>query len=250
MKLIQSGLTDVGQKRKVNQDSILLCMSEDGNTCLGLVADGMGGHSDGEVASGIIRDYLKVWWDNFDAARYNNNFADMMSSIQDTVYQANEKIYMDYNNGQMCGSTCILLFIHAGQYGVVNAGDSHIYMRRGFSIKSVMIDDVWENQRAVKELLTEKQIQSHSNYGKLVNAVGTDEKITLTSKTGPLKKNDTFIICSDGLYKYCPFKYIKRALWYVNEKNIDDYVQLLKSETYKAGAKDNISIIIVKYVKA
>lgn len=248
MRIVQSGLTDIGQKRKVNQDSILLRRTEDGKTSLSMVADGMGGHTDGEVASGLIRDFLAEWWDSFDAAEYND-FEAIMNSIQTVVRAANDKIYMEYNNGSICGSTCILMFVHDGCYGIVNAGDSHIYMKRGFSIKSVMTDDVWENQRAIREIFTPQQIKNHTNYGKLVNAVGTEDSLSLSLEIGKLKKNDTFILCSDGLYKYCPYKSLKRVLWRANEKNMDECVHFLKEETYKAGAKDNLSLVVVKYVK-
>lgn len=249
MNIIQSGLTDVGQKRSINQDSILTLISENRKTCLSLVADGMGGHTDGEIASGIIKECLIRWWDSFDASKYENNILNMLSSLQDVISAANNKIFDELNKGKISGSTCILLFIHNEQYGAINAGDSHIYMRRGFSIESIMVDDVWENQSIVKESYTKKQIAEHPNCGKLVNAIGTSDKLMVSSKTGLLKTNDTFIICSDGLYKYCPFKHIKKALWLVNKNNIDKYVNYLKRKTYDAGAKDNISIIIVKCLK-
>ena len=111
-----------------------------------------------------------------------------------------------------------------------------------------MKDDVWENQLDVKEKYTKKEIMNHKNYGKLLQAVGIREAFSMTSKTDMLKKGDLFLLCSDGLYKVCKEKDIRRILKNISEDNILDSVKSLITKCYLEGARDNISIIIVKCI--
>lgn len=249
MRIIQAGACDIGKVRQINQDSVIMLSDKEKRSHLYVVADGMGGHSDGEVASNLITSGFNEWWLNYHPEKFQNNFRQILVSIQNKLAEVNRYIFEKYNNGVVCGSTCILLFIFDGQFGIISAGDSRIYTKRGFHIESVMVDDVWENLRSVQDSLTEKQRKSHSNYGKLINAVGTTEELKLSMKTDLLKKNDTFLLCSDGLYKFCPEKYIKKALRKCTEDSINECVHMLIEKTYQNSAKDNISVILVKNVE-
>lgn len=246
MDIVYSGICDIGLKRKVNQDSLLMAESRGQGMYLFAVADGMGGHSDGELASKAFTDGLRAWADAFQAEHYNKNFRNMMTSLQNKIEEVNKKIYMEYNQSQVCGTTCVVLLLYQGTYGVISAGDSRIYLRRGWSTVSLMMDDVWENQRDVQRALTAKQIQNHPNYGKLVNAIGTDREVSLSVRTDTLKKGDAFLLCSDGLYKYCPEKYFKRVLRGTVRENVKENVRNLVEKTHEQGAGDNVSVILVK----
>lgn len=246
MAIIHYEICDIGLERDTNQDSILAKFDRDKNYGLFVVADGMGGHKDGDYASNAITSRLGAWWDKFDPREYNFEFKRMITAIQNNILETNQDIYDKYSNSGICGSTCIVLFIYEGQYAIVSAGDSHIYRKRGRVIESVMIDDVWENQSDVRSRLTKLQIAYSPNKGKLVNAIGAIKDPSLSVVTDELKADDTFLLCSDGLYKYCPMKFIKKIMKKTNVDVIADNVNSLLDETYKHRAKDNISIILVK----
>ncbi len=246
MEIVYSGICDIGLKRKVNQDSLLTAAKHGEDMYLFAVADGMGGHADGELASRALTEGMRIWADAFSAMQFDKDFRNMMISLQNKIEEINRKIYTEYNRSQVCGSTCMVLFIYRESYGVLSAGDSRLYLHRGFKTVSVMTDDVWENQSAVWENLTGKQIRSHPNYGKLVNAVGTQRNVSLSVKTDILKRGDTFLLCSDGLYKYCPEKYLKRILRGAAKDNVEGSVRELLEKVYEQGAGDNVSVILVK----
>lgn len=246
MRIVYSGICDTGLKRETNQDSIFTHSGEDMG--LFVVADGMGGYAHGELASQTITNMFSQWIENFSVELFGGDFLKMMESLEWKLEEANREIFLKYNQEQICGSTCILLFIYKEYYGIINVGDSRIYRKEGWKIKSVMKDDVWENSPQVQENLSKREIINHSNYGKLLQAVGTKESLALTSKTGISEEGDTFLLCSDGLYKMCPERVMAKMARVFSENNMDECIHKLLKECYRAGAGDNISIIMVKCV--
>ncbi len=246
MQIGYFGICDKGLKREVNQDSLLMAARREQGMYLFAVADGMGGHADGELASRALTEGLKAWADGFRPELFGGNFRNMTISLQNRIEEINRKIYMEYNRSQVCGSTCVALFIYGDAYGVFSAGDSRIYLHRGFKTVSLMTDDVWENQVSVQEALTGKQIKNHPNFGKLVNAVGTGKEVSLSVRTDLLKKGDAFLLCSDGLYRYCPEKYLKKTLRGLAKGNLQESAKELLAKAYGQGAGDNVSVVLVK----
>lgn len=163
-----------------------------------VVADGIGGYTGGEIASGTITAGFQNWAENFVPNFFDGIFSKMIKSLENKLEEISREIYHKFNQTQICGSTCILLFIYKGNYGIINVGDSRIYKKDGWKLKSIMKDDVWENRIDVKEGMSKKEIISHTNYGKLLQAVGIREDISIASKTDLLKAGESFLLCSDG----------------------------------------------------
>ncbi|MBR4981533.1 MAG: serine/threonine-protein phosphatase [Lachnospiraceae bacterium] len=248
MRIVYSGICDIGLKRENNQDSIFTYSGKDKDVSLFVVADGMGGYSSGELASQMITNKLSQWVEHFSIELYDGNFLKMMESLEHKLEEINSEIFFRYNQEQICGSTCILLFIYKEYYGIINIGDSRIYKKEGWKIKSLMKDDVWENSPDIQERFSKREIINHPNYGKLLQSVGTKENLALASKTDILRQGDTFLLCSDGLYKMCSEKKLAGMLQFVSESKVEKCVKKMLSACYKAGAGDNVSIIVVKCV--
>lgn len=244
MDISFAGICDMGLKRTINQDSILMYRRDPIH--LFVVADGMGGYADGEIASRWITDSIRKWGADFSEETYEHSFRDMTISLQTCIKQVNKKIYEELNQDQICGSTCVVLFLYKETYAVISIGDSRIYLRRGWKMKSLMPDDVWENQSSVKHSLSKKQIKQSPHMGKLISAIGTRPTITLSVKTDRLSNRDCFLICSDGLYKYCTDRYMRFVMWRSNKNNLNKLADEMLREIYSSGAKDNISAILVK----
>ncbi len=250
MKIIYSGISDVGLKRKINQDAIFFSTDREKKLYLFVVADGMGGHFNGEAASQTIVAGMRKWLDDLSKDHYDaKEFSEIMVSLRNKMEQINNEIYSKYNQQQVCGSTCVILVIYQNMYGVISVGDSRVYLKRGLKVKSLMEDDVWENQIAIRENMDIGTIKKHPNYGKLVYAVGPNKDVSISVKTDNLRPRDTFLLCSDGLYKYCEFRRIRKAMVSVKQSNLEKQLLGLVEDVYKRGAKDNISIIILKAVK-
>lgn len=248
MKIICSGICDKGLIREKNQDFIYINLCDKQDMGLFVIADGIGGCANGEIASKIVTNRLKEWSENFEEVIFDYDFRKMMQNLEKKIIEINLEIYNMFNQSQICGSTCVLLFIYRKNYGIIHVGDSRIYVKDKWKLKSLMKDNVWENKIDVRESMSLKEIVTHANYGKLLEAVGIKENILFSTRTDQLKKGDTFLMCSDGLYKYCPKRYMVQNIMIISESNINEAVKKLLKKCYSVGAKDNISIIIVKCI--
>lgn len=237
------GISETGLVREMNQDAILMHT----NACTGLfaVADGMGGHSHGEWASRCIIMELETWWKRFQAISYDNDFKKMTLSIRQAVEQANRGIYTNYNQIEICGSTIALLFIYRNQYCILYAGDSRVYQYQENRLKLLTIDETWENQAGLSP--QERKNILNPNYGKLINAIGTRKTMRCRILTGRRAGKNSFLLCTDGLYKFCPDKDIKYYLKKSQKSdNLENICYQIRDVVYQNGAGDNVSYIIVR----
>lgn len=237
------GISETGLIREMNQDAIL--MHTDSRMGLFAVADGMGGHSHGEWASRCIMMELEVWWKQFQATAYENDFRRMTLSIKQAVEQANRKIYTNYNRMEICGSTIAVLLLYQNQYCILYAGDSRVYQYQGNGLRLLTIDETWENQAGLSP--EERKDFLNPNYGKLVNAIGTRKTMRCRMLTGLWEDNNSFLLCTDGLYKFCTNKELK---YYMKKSrktdNLENVCYQIRDIVYRNGAGDNVSYIIVR----
>lgn len=240
MKHVQ--VSDVGKVRNVNQDAVYAVSC--GDVGLFAVADGMGGYTQGEKASGLIVDKLANWWNAFDATKYDKDFKRMLSSLQQVLEEANRDIFQQYNQEAVCGSTVVVLFIYHNSYGILHAGDSRVYLYEEHKIKQLTIDEVWENQA---ELTPEERKKNwNSCKGKLLNAVGIRKDLQCRIITNQVRKGMVFLLCSDGLYKYFPERKLRKYMKRVQKgKSLDESCEQLLEKTLEGEAKDNISVVMV-----
>ncbi len=240
-----AGETRVGLVRTVNQDHILALGQ--GEVGLFVVADGMGGHDDGEKASKIITEILRICWKHIEINHYEQDFFKVVASIKSYLEQANTYIYEWCNKDVVCGSTVSALLLYKKSYAIFHAGDSRIYRLEKRKLSQLTVDEVWENDIITKKKFTPSEIESSTKKGKLINAVGTTPQLNLTIKTDCYSEGTSFLLCSDGLYKMISPRRIERALKKINKgTSVQSSMELLMEEVHNAGARDNVSIIIVK----
>ncbi len=234
---------DAGRVRKVNQDAILAAGSQD--TGLFAVADGMGGHSQGEKASRHMIRRLEEWWDVFCPEKYESSFMKMMDGLKRLLWKVNREIYDRYNQEDICGSTIVLLFIYKNAYGIMYAGDSRIYMCHGWKFRQMTADEVWENQPDLTSWEREKKWEQC--HGRLYNAVGVRREMQCSMLTDELKHGMVFLLCSDGLYQYCSTQYLKKCVRKAGrDRDLKAGAQALLKKVYEGEAGDNISLILVQ----
>ena len=245
MNLIYDGITDKGLVREINQDAILMCESDKG--CLFCVADGVGGSTGGEKASGLIVDRLTGWMKT-PMANPGAEFSGYVESLKEVIYESNRIIKNEFSAEGYCASTLVLLFVRGKESAILSAGDSRIFGAKGFSFLSLTSDDVWENSFSAAGLSDEDK-KNHKNHGKLVNAVGIGDEFFLHESTEVLKGKTSFLLCSDGIYRFVKKKELKVALKKGKTKaDLNKNLQVLLQRVYEAGAPDNASAILVKLV--
>ena len=237
------GFSEKG-KRKVNQDRILHLT--DGEKGLFLVSDGMGGHSEGERASQTISSFYENWWNTYDRHSSGNSFFQDVEELREILEQTNRNIWEETQT-DICGATIILLWVKKNQYALFWSGDSRCYevSRRWImpEITQLTVDDVWQNSPEVRRQAGTSI--DHSKYGKLVRAVGVNaDNSFYTVRTGIVKKRTTFLLCSDGVYKYMSRKDFSRAVLTFHRNGLQkDLFGTVREKVYAGGGSDNVSLV-------
>lgn len=242
MEIEVSSICEKGLKRKENQDSILVFQKEE--MALFVVADGMGGCADGSRASQMVVSALKEWAEEFFAEKYSEKFPLMIQDLYKRFEQVNEEIFTNWNQGQVCGSTSVILFLYRNFYGILSVGDSRIYQSRRLRCMRLTKDDVWENLPEIKHRFT--NLKEHPDYGKLVHAVGVEKTLYCDIRTEFFKAGDIFALCSDGVYKMCGEWFLKEKIRFGGLGKLEHRLEEIQSEIIKHGAADNYSLILVR----
>jgi len=251
MDIRYSAICDIGLRAKENQDRVV-CLT-DGQTGLFAVADGMGGLSDGSFASRTIKEELESWWHHYtEETCLTDEIRTGADGLKAALRKANEKILNGTAEGKRCGSTAVALLLENGTFTVISCGDSRCYKaEKGFLFtRSACItkDDIWENTESNIRGLTAEEIRAHKNRGKLVRAVGTGKELSFDEFTGKPAGRSVFLLCSDGMHKRVPEEEVGNAMkgaFSGKEEDLKRICEDLKTQVYRKGAADNISIIIV-----
>lgn len=230
--------------RKVNQDAIYVSAKE--NRGIFAVADGMGGHAGGEIASSAIVNGIRKWW-------CSNDFSDAGAEVDAVAEQCgillnniNIEVFSYFRErGQLGGSTVAILIIWDAQYVILSAGDSRIYRARENKLELLTTDDVWENLPEVKFELSNEKVISDERFGKLSEALGSEERLKISRNSGMLTGKERFLLCSDGVYKYCGHSELERIMCGgMLMGNADRRKEMIRKCAVKSGVDDNYSAII------
>ena len=171
-------------------------------------------------------------------------------SMQTEEADANQEILDNTKEGEICGSTAIVLWIQENAWAVFSCGDSRCYHVYDSLLKKRVIqlttDDVWENQQQNICDLSTAEIQQDVNFGRLIRAVGTNSNFSCSVRSDQMKDRTVFALCSDGIYKVCPERFLKKCLKKaMKTERLKTCVEEIKNEVYQNGAPDNLSLILV-----
>jgi serine/threonine protein phosphatase PrpC len=228
-----ASITHEGLVRKYNEDSIFANVERG----IWVVADGMGGHKDGNVASAMI----------VDAARdieKQSSMATLVADFRKRVAEVNERL-LEISNGEdnaLVGSTIAGLLVHEVDYTCLWAGDSRCYLARGGVLSQVTHDHTEVQELVDKALITQSEARTWPRRNVITRAVGADPDLHLDAVSGKLEAGDCFLLCSDGLTGHVEDSEILSSLTWSSPL---EACQKLLALTLERGAKDNVSIIII-----
>ena len=251
IEIESAGLTDVGKKRKANEDSLFL----DDGLGLYVVADGMGGHRAGEIASQLvvktISEYIQKTKNN--GSGPENNFTDKsLSNVANRLLSgirlSNKVVHdasLDNDSCRGMGSTISAVYFTDGTFIVANVGDSPIYLIRDGRIKLIsVLHTVLAEQAAVDPENAEKLGMEFRHV--LTRAMGTEETVKADIYEIQCFKNDMLVISSDGLSDKATPDEIMRL---VNQNGLDTACQRLVKLANDRGGDDNVTTIVLKVKK-
>ena len=228
-----SAITDVGKVRKLNEDSLL----DRGKVGLWVVADGMGGHSAGDLASQLIVNSL----DKLDPS---DDLAEFVERVEDAVLSVNNRLYEVANaNNQTSGSTVVVLLTRSRYAVVMWAGDSRLYRLRDGQLAKLMTDHTQIELYIEKGLLNRAEAEGHPSNNMVTRAVGVTEHLLLEMDMFELEDGDRFLLCSDGLDKHVKDPEIEEIM---RSGAPEEITHALVDLTLERGAMDNVTVCVVE----
>lgn len=237
-------LSDVGCVRELNEDSGTYIQPDDPELLrtkglLVIVADGMGGHSAGEVASGLAVQVI--------ARAYYEDDGDPRSALESAFHEANAAIHKaaekDASKNGM-GTTCTALVLQNGTAISAHIGDSRIYLVRDDSIYLMTEDHSAVMEMVKAGLITLEQARHHPEKNVILRAMGSHQEVEVSTwkEPFPVKPGDRFLLCSDGLYDLVEDEEIKRIVTLSAPQTACENLIALAKER---GGHDNITVGIV-----
>lgn len=231
-----AGRTDIGRHRASNEDSILL-IPEKG---LFAVADGMGGHRGGRVASHMVTAELG------EIARESAGVLDV-EELERAILQINRHVFERGESDaelQRMGSTVVVLSVHDGHVDIVHIGDSRCYLVRANDGRQLTSD-----HRAIQPMidqgaLTESESRVHPMRNVLTRSVGVEPEVEVARQTFVTEPGDRFVLCSDGLTDMLTEAEIVSEV--AAATDLDTLVEGLVVQANEAGGNDNISVVVIE----
>ena len=234
-------ITDIGEKRRINQDYVFCEVNSIGNLPnLFIVADGMGGHNAGDYASRFCVEF-------FTEHIRNSDITSPIALIEEAITVTNDKLYekskqqADYEG---MGTTFVAATICDNVMYVANIGDSRLY------VISNEIIQITEDHSLVQAMvktgeLDKDEAKSHPNKNIITRALGTNETAQPDFFEVELDEGDIVLLCSDGLTNMLNDETIEKIIR-ENADNLQAATEILVKQANENGGKDNITVIIVK----
>ena len=223
--------TDVGRLRKNNQDTVIL-----GGGLAG-VADGMGGHKGGEIASAGLRDGL---------LREIRGKKPDEETLQAAVRTANRELWekqeQDLSLSGM-GTTLTVLWPAENKMIIGQVGDSRAYLLRDGVLTQVTEDHSMVADMVRKGILTEEQAACHPMRNYITRAVGTEENVEIDLSVHDRRRDDRWLICSDGLYGMVTREELQRLSSITDP---EEAASKLLQAALDGGGRDNISLVLLQ----
>lgn len=252
MKISYQALTDVGRKRKGNEDNLFVNAEQR----LFVVADGMGGHAAGEVASKIAVDSInefvcltggdqEITWPFGldDSISYDGN------RLKTSIRYANRKVLdatREKSEYEGMATTVAAVLVDGEMANLAHVGDSRVYMVRDGSLTLLTSDHSWVNEQIQSGIISAEQARSHPLRNVVTRALGGKPDLAVDIQVQKMEPGDVLLLCSDGLTTMIPDEGIVEI---VSEAggDIEKAAKALVAEANARGGEDNITVLLLKF---
>jgi protein phosphatase len=252
MKIEVSGQTHVGMKRNHNEDNLLLLPEER----LFVVADGMGGHSSGEVASKIaveeVAEFFRMtsqdleitWPYKMDKQRnYDENR--LATGVKLANMRIFEKASADTKYKGMGTTIVTVYFAKDSEVVVGHVGDSRVYFFRDNTLRQITEDHSLLNDYLKAKKLTPEEIEAFPHKNVIVRALGMKDTVNVDINRVEPKDGDIFLLCSDGLSGMVPDKQMEQIMQ--SQPDLDKACAQLIDAANANGGNDNVTCVLAQY---
>ncbi|HEX5761412.1 MAG TPA: Stp1/IreP family PP2C-type Ser/Thr phosphatase [Thermoanaerobaculia bacterium] len=243
------GVSDVGLARAHNEDTFGL----DPRHGLYVVADGMGGHSHGEVAAQIavdsIREFIErsidhdtTWPFIYDARlqRHSNLLKTAVRLAHDKVLRA----IRDDNSLHGMGTTVVGFFLRGPVAAVAHVGDSRAYRLRNGQLEQLTQDHTWVHEQVVAGFLSKEQARAHPLKNVVTRALGGESEVVVDVREVEVQAGDLYLLCSDGLTTMLADRDIKERLG--RGRTLEETCRGLVTDANARGGFDNVTAVLLR----
>ena len=235
MSIRKAGETNVGRKRNHNEDSYLIVHDQ----LLYIVADGMGGHAAGEVASRISIEALDTWTRELVDAPQN--------VLVDAFFNANAQVIAAADEDKKLrgmGATLVAAIFYHDHFITANIGDSRLYLVSGDEIRQVTFDHSYVQELVRRGFLTAEEARNHPRKNVITRCIGTEASFEPDVFYTRWNPRDLAILCSDGLTDALREEDMLDLVR--QEEDLDALCRAMADSAFAKGSADNISLVLVR----
>jgi protein phosphatase len=245
------GRTDVGRRRKINEDSFLVSPE----SSLYAVCDGMGGHNAGEVASKMAIETIAAFVERSGVEKeitwpwgLDANLSFDGNRLKTAVRLANARVFQAADNREELtgmGTTVVASIVTGQLLTIASAGDSRCYLVRAGELKQLTRDDSWVSAALGEGILNSDDVEHHPLRNVITKAVGARDTIDLDVVEHQLEPGDLILLCSDGLHGMINDQEISRILGAADAALEDASASLIEAAN-EAGGRDNVTVVLLR----
>jgi protein phosphatase len=244
MDIEYASLSDPGRVRENNEDSCSGIIPDDGDARAGsgalfIVADGMGGHRGGEIASGLAVKTI--------GEQYYQSEGDATKALLSAFNAANAAIFGEASADATLmgmGTTCTALALRGGEAYVAHVGDSRAYLVRDGDVRQITMDHSLVGEMVRSGIISDEDARTHPKRHVITRSLGVQESIETDTLESPLpaRAGDTFVLCSDGLTSYVEADEIRGV---VGSESPAEACKSLVALANNRGGRDNITVLVI-----
>jgi protein phosphatase len=252
MKLSYKAVTDVGRKRKGNEDSLFVNPEQN----LFVVADGMGGHAAGEVASKVAVDSInefvcltggdeEITW----PFGLDENISYDGNRLKTAVRYANRKVLeamKEKTEYEGMATTVAAVLVDGDTANLAHVGDSRVYLFREGALTQLTSDHSWVNEQLQSGIISVDQARTHPLRNVVTRALGGKPDLQVDMQFQRMKSGDILLLCSDGLTTMVPDDDIAKAVA-AADGDVEKAATGLVSEANARGGEDNITVLLLQF---
>jgi protein phosphatase len=252
MRIAYQAVTDVGRKRKGNEDALFLNPEQK----LFVVADGMGGHAAGEVASKVAVDSInefvcltsgdeEITW----PFGLDENFSYDGNRLKTAIRHANRKVLettKEKTEYEGMATTVAAVLVDGDTANIGHVGDSRIYLFSEGAFTQLTSDHSWVNEQIQSGVISPDQARGHPLRNVVTRALGGKADLVVDMQTRKMKPGEILLLCSDGLTTMVPDDDIARILGSAGG-DIEKAAKDLVAEANAHGGEDNITVVLLQF---
>jgi len=246
VRLVFSAYSHPGKVRKNNEDYFFIPTDATQVKDLMMVADGMGGHNAGDVASRMVVEAIVEYY--VENSHRVTSVEQAKDLILNSIQQANIKVYnqsqaRDIYKGM--GTTLTLAYFFDHRVCIGHVGDSRAYLVRDRSVTKITRDHSLVQELLEEGKITQEEVDNHPQKNIITRALGTASQVVADYYEIELKDNDIIVLCTDGLSNHVDLN--KNIDLFYSLESLDEIASTLGKKALEAGGVDNVTIVMAKY---